>query len=199
MTHLDKLVFASSNKGKFKEIIRILDGFVNEVILQGDLKISDADETGTTFIENAIIKAKNAAQHANLPSIGDDSGIIIDALDGKPGVYSARYAGPECNFDDNIEKVLKGLQGVAESQRTARFYCVISYMQHASDPTPKIFEASWEGKILEQKTGTNGFGYDPIFYVPEYNCTVAEMQSDLKNKISHRAKALTKMIDFFRK
>lgn len=183
-----KIVLASGNPGKIREIQAMLDD--HPIIPQSDFKIGDAEETGTTFVENAIIKARHAARHSGLPAIADDSGLVVDALNGAPGVYSARYAGPGSNDLDNLQKLLMDLDGVPENQRTARFICVLAFMQHAADPTPVIAQGVWEGRILTAPAGSHGFGYDPIFWVPTHQCASAELPPAVKNALSHRGKAL---------
>ena len=156
---------------------------------------ADEDETGLTFVENAILKASNAAKITGLPAIADDSGIEVDALQGQPGIYSARYAGVGAGAAACNEKLLKALEDVPEAQRTARFRCCIVMMQHADDPSPIIAEGAWEGRILEQLTGTEGFGYDPLFWIPSKQCASAELNRDEKNRLSHRGKALRELIN----
>jgi len=168
-----KIVLASGNAGKIKEIQALLTG--HPIVPQSLFDVEEADETGTTFVENAIIKARNAALHCKLPAIADDSGLVVDALNGAPAVYSARYAGVGASDNDNTQKLLHALEGVPEAQRTARFICVMVFMEHADDPLPIIAQGSWEGRILTQPAGSNGFGYDPVFFVPEYGCASAEL------------------------
>ena len=187
---MQKVVLASGNTGKLKEFASLLAGLSAEVIPQSALGVPEADETGLSFVENAILKARNAAQHTGLPALADDSGIVVDALQGRPGIYSARFAGAESDSAANNRKLLTELQGVAPEQRTARFRCCIVFMRNATDPVPLIAEASWEGRILEALTGTQGFGYDPLFYVPEYDCSAAELEAAEKNRISHRGQAM---------
>ncbi|MGR9044999.1 MAG: RdgB/HAM1 family non-canonical purine NTP pyrophosphatase [Gammaproteobacteria bacterium] len=183
-----QIVLASGNQGKIREIQAILAP--HPIVAQSQFNIEEADETGSTFIENAIIKARNATLQCRLPAIADDSGLVVDALGGEPGVISARYAGPCASDQANLEKLLAELEGVPEAQRTARFICVIVFMQHALDPCPVVAQGIWEGRILEQAVGENGFGYDPVFWVPEYRCASAELTADVKNSLSHRGKAL---------
>ena len=183
-----RIVLASSNPGKIREIQSILSH--ESIVPQSEFDIDDADETGLTFIENAIIKARHASRHSGLRAIADDSGIEVDALGGAPGVFSARYAGVGATDQQNLQRLLDELEGVAEPQRTARFRCVIAYLRHASDPAPIIAEGVWEGVILSCARGANGFGYDPIFFLPGSCCTSAELSAEQKNRISHRAKAL---------
>ncbi|UOA09897.1 MULTISPECIES: RdgB/HAM1 family non-canonical purine NTP pyrophosphatase [Methylobacter] len=183
-----QIVLASSNPGKIKEIQTILANHL--IVPQSAFKVTDAEETGSTFIENAIIKARNAALHCNLPSIADDSGLVVDALNGAPGVISARYAGVGASDQDNVLKLLQELEGVPDEQRSARFICVMVFMEHANDPFPVIAQGVWEGRILDHAIGANGFGYDPVFWVPEHHCASAELSADVKNSISHRGQAL---------
>lgn len=186
-----QIVLASSNPGKIKEIQTILANHL--IVPQSAFKVTDAEETGSTFIENAIIKARNAALHCNLPSIADDSGLVVDALNGAPGVISARYAGVGASDQDNVLKLLQELEGVPDELRSARFICVMVFMEHANDPFPVIAQGVWEGKILDHAIGANGFGYDPVFWVPEHHCASAELSADVKNSISHRGQALQRL------
>jgi XTP/dITP diphosphohydrolase len=190
----EKIVLASGNSGKLREIQAVLDEQRFTLIKQSEFNVPDVPETGTTFVENAIIKARHAAKLTNLPALADDSGIEVDALQGAPGVYSARYSGIHGADDANNTKLLQEMKSVAEDQRTARFQCVIVYMRHADDPMPLICEGTWEGKLLHDLSGPNGFGYDPLFYVPTHDCSSAELDPDEKNRISHRAQALQKLI-----
>lgn len=183
-----KVVLASGNQGKIKEIQAILKD--HPIVPQNQWQITEAEETGTTFVENAIIKARHAAQHCQLPAIADDSGLVVDVLDGAPGVISARYAGIGASDAENVLKLLTALKDVPDSERTARFICVLVFMQHANDPTPVIAQGVWEGRILHQPVGENGFGYDPVFWVDEYQCSSAQLPADVKNSLSHRGKAL---------
>ncbi len=187
---MKKILLASNNPGKIREIESILAGHDFQVIPQSAFAIGDVDETGQTFIENALIKARHAAGLANLPAIADDSGLEVDALGGAPGVYSARYAGPGATDDANNAKLLAALAGVPMAQRTARFRCVMAFVRHADDPHPIIAQGDWSGVILEQATGQGGFGYDPLFFVPERGCASAELDPAEKNRLSHRGKAL---------
>lgn len=188
------LVMASGNKGKLREFNILLSDFGFDVKPQSDFDVSDAEETGLTFVENAIIKARNACLTTNLPSIADDSGIEVDALSGEPGIYSARFSGKDANDEKNNQKLLSLLADLPKEKRSARYQCILVYMRHAKDPTPLIAQASWEGLILEEPLGGNGFGYDPIFWVPSHNCSSAQLDKDEKNKISHRALALKELV-----
>lgn len=189
-----RIVLATGNQGKVREMSELLSGLGLDIVPQSEFDVPEADETGLTFIENAIIKARNAAHYTGLPAIADDSGIEVDALKGVPGIYSSRYAGAGATNEMNREKLLADLQGIEESERTARFQCVIVYMQHENDPTPLVCQSAWEGRILFESLGSGGFGYDPVFYVPTHNCTSAELSKDEKNKISHRGQSLQKLL-----
>jgi XTP/dITP diphosphohydrolase len=185
---MSRIVLASSNPGKIREIQALLHGL--EVLPQSQFGIQEPEETGTTFVENAIIKARNAARHSKLPAIADDSGLVVDALHGAPGVISARYAGTAASDQDNWQKLLLALDGVAEHQRSARFICVMVYLRHAEDPLPIIAQGVWEGSILTSAMGENGFGYDPVFWLKDLACSSAQLSPEQKNRLSHRAKAL---------
>jgi len=185
---MSRIVLASSNPGKIREIQALLHGV--EVLPQSQFGIQEPEETGTTFVENAIIKARNAARHSKLPAIADDSGLVVDALHGAPGVISARYAGTAASDQDNWQKLLLALDGVAEHQRSARFICVMVYLRHAEDPLPIIAQGVWEGSILTSAMGENGFGYDPVFWLKDLACSSAQLSPEQKNRLSHRAKAL---------
>lgn len=190
---MSKLVLATGNQGKVKEMASLLADFGFDVVAQSDYNVSSVAETGTTFIENAIIKARHAAKETGLPAIADDSGLEVDYLQGAPGIYSARFAGEEASDQENLQKLLKEMEGVAEEKRTARFHCVLVMMRHENDPTPLVCHGSWEGKILTEAHGENGFGYDPIFWVPEDQCSSAELEPARKKQLSHRGKALAKL------
>jgi len=191
---MKEIILASSNPGKVREINQLLAGLDLHVQPQTDHGVPDIEETGLTFVENAILKARNAAQHTGLPAIADDSGIEVDALNGAPGIYSARYAGIGASDQANLEKLLTELGDLPEEKRTARFQCLMVYMRHANDPTPLICQGSWEGRILFKPQGENGFGYDPVFYVPTHDCSSAELPADVKNSLSHRGQALSKLL-----
>ena len=188
------IVLASSNPGKVREINQLLAGLGMQVQPQSEFGVMDAEETGLTFVENAILKARNAARHTGLPAIADDSGLEVDALAGAPGIYSARFAGEGASDQANLEKLLVELKAVPKEQRTARFQCVMVYMRHASDPTPLICQGTWEGHILFAARGDNGFGYDPIFHVPTHDCSSAELPAETKNSLSHRGQALRQLV-----
>ncbi len=183
-----QIILASGNPGKIKEIQTILKN--HPIVAQSEFNVEEAEETGSTFVENAIIKARNAASQCNLPAIADDSGLVVDALKGAPGVISARYAGVGASDQDNLLKLLKDLEGIPAEQRTARFVCVIVLMRHASDPLPIIAQGTWEGRILTESVGENGFGYDPVFWVPTEQKASAELSAAVKNSLSHRGQAL---------
>ena len=187
---MKRVVLASNNRGKAHEISQILQGVDIEVVPQSEFMIEEIEETGLTFVENALLKARLAAQTAGLAALADDSGIEVDALKGAPGIYSARYAGPDATDRDNNEKLLAALREVPDERRSARFQCVIVYLRHAEDAMPVICTGTWEGRMLNEPRGTNGFGYDPLFYVPTHGCASAELPPHIKNRISHRAQAL---------
>lgn len=189
-----KVVLASSNKGKLREINHIIAGLGMEALPQSDFGVPDADETGLSFVENALLKARHAARLTGLPAIADDSGLEVDALNGAPGIYSARYAGVGASDADNVQKLLSALTDVPEAGRTARYQCLLVFMAHAEDPTPLICQGSWEGRILFAPQGENGFGYDPVFWVPSEQCSAAELPPEVKNRLSHRGQALNRLL-----
>jgi len=191
---MQDIILASSNPGKLREINQLLAGLDMIVRPQGEFNVIDAEETGLSFVENAILKARNAARHTGLPAIADDSGLEVDALAGAPGIYSARYAGEAATDLENLEKLLDALVDVPEENRSARFQCLMVYMRHADDPTPLICQGSWEGRILTAARGSNGFGYDPVFFVPTHNCASAELPAQTKNSLSHRGQALRQLV-----
>jgi len=186
----EKIVLASNNAGKVREINQLLASERIEVVPQKAFNIPDAVEDGLSFVENAIKKARHASSLSGLPAIADDSGIEVDALSGAPGIYSARFAGADASDQENLQKLLDKLADVPEARRTARFQCLMVYMRHAEDPTPLICQGTWEGRILFEPRGDNGFGYDPIFYVPTHDCSSAELPPEVKNRLSHRGQAL---------
>ena len=192
-----KIVLATGNPGKVREIQRILGELGVAVVPQGELGVGDADETGTSFVENALIKARHASLMTGLPAIADDSGLVVDALDGGPGVYSARYSGADATDESNIDRLLQELKDVPDERRTAAFHCCAVYVS-PDDSTSLVAEGRWPGKILEQRRGTAGFGYDPVFFDPECGRTAAELGPELKNARSHRGKALTALADMLR-
>lgn len=190
---MKKLVLASGNKGKLKEFTQILEGFSVHVVPQSQFNVLDAEETGTTFVENAIIKARHASKITGLPAIADDSGLEVDALNGQPGIYSARYSGEHGNDKANYQKLLLALKDT--NKRSARFQCVLAFMRHAEDPTPIIAQASWEGSIGYEAVGEQGHGYDPVFIPENHTMTAAEIDSEAKNCLSHRGKAISKLLE----
>lgn len=197
VTDMTSIVLATGNQGKVKELSSLLAKHNIEILPQSDFNVPDVPETGTTFVENAIIKARHAAKISGLPAIADDSGLEVDALQGAPGVFSARYAGEGASDDDNTEKLLTALADTPLAKRSARFHCVLVYMAHENDPTPLICHGMWEGSILTEKRGEQGFGYDPVFWVEQYQKTSAELPRDVKNSLSHRGKALEQLVEKF--
>jgi XTP/dITP diphosphohydrolase len=189
------LVLASSNPGKLRELSALLKGTGYQILPQADFDVPDVAETGTTFVENAIIKARHAAQQTGYAALADDSGIVVDALNGEPGVYSARFSGSNASDDDNNALLVEKLSSVPEEQRGARYQAVIVYMRNATDPSPIICEGSWEGMIVLEPRGEGGFGYDPYFYLPDYGCTSAELSAQEKNRVSHRGQALRLLLE----
>jgi len=189
-----RIVLASSNAGKVREINQMLAGHDLEVVPQSQFAVTDVEETGLTFVENAILKARHSARHARLPAVADDSGLEVDALEGAPGIYSARYAGPGAGDAANLRKLLEQLEQVPDARRTARFQCLMVYLRHADDPTPLIVQGTWEGRITRAPRGANGFGYDPVFFVPTHGCTAAELAPEEKNRLSHRGQALRQLV-----
>ncbi len=191
---INRIVLASGNKGKLREFSQVLGQWHIEVLPQSEFAVSDADETGLSFVENAILKARHAAKLTGLPALADDSGLEVDALQGAPGIYSARYSGEGATDASNNAKLLAALQDVPEAQRTARFRCVLAFMRHAEDPTPLICQGAWEGVILPESCGDNGFGYDPLFLIPELGKASAQLPSEQKNQLSHRGQAVKELI-----
>jgi XTP/dITP diphosphohydrolase len=194
-----RIVLASNNPGKVREISQLLAPLKLDVVAQAELGVAEIEETGLTFVENAILKARNTASHTGLAAIADDSGLEVDALDGAPGINSARYAGVDGNDQANITRLLRELADVPEAQRTARFQCLMVYLRHAVDPTPIICQGTWEGRVLFAPRGERGFGYDPVFFVPTHNCSAAELPPDIKNQLSHRGQALRKLLQALHK
>ncbi len=192
---MTQIVLASNNQGKVREIGQMLAELELEVVPQSTFNIEDAEETGLTFVENAIIKARHASAAAGLPAIADDSGLEVDALNGAPGIYSARYAGKGASDEQNLQKLLNELENIPEEKRTARFQCLMVYMRHAQDPTPIICQGTWEGIITLEPRGDNGFGYDPVFFVPGHQCTSAQLAPKVKNQLSHRGQALCLLVE----
>lgn len=192
-----KIVLATGNLGKVKELSELLSPLNINIVPQSQFNVPDVPETGTTFIENAIIKARHAAKLTGLPAIADDSGLEVDALYGAPGIYSARYAGENANDNDNMNKLLSdisNLTNIATDKITARFHCVLVFMTHEKDPTPLICHGIWEGRIIAEKIGEQGFGYDPIFWDNTHGMTSAQLPREIKNALSHRGKALAKLL-----
>lgn len=189
-----ELVLASSNAGKLRELSAMLQPLGITVRTQGEWDFEDAVEDGLTFVENALIKARHAARHTGLPALGDDSGLVVDALDGQPGIYSARYAGPAADDAANNEKLLGALKGVPVEDRGAHFYCAMAFLHHAEDPAPLIAIGSWSGVLLDAPRGCGGFGYDPLFWLPEAGCSSAELDAADKNRLSHRGQALSALL-----
>ncbi len=196
MTFPEKIVLATGNQGKVREFASLFAEYGVDVVAQKELGVSDVPETGTTFVENAIIKARHAAQVTGLPAIADDSGLVVDALGGAPGIYSARYAGADATDDSNIDKLLSELEG--ETQRKAHFFCTLVFMRHADDPVPLVAQGKWQGEVLSARAGNGGFGYDPVFHVPTHGCTAAELDKVEKNQISHRGNALRLLLNTMR-
>jgi XTP/dITP diphosphohydrolase len=196
---MSKIVLATGNQGKVKELAHLLAEQSIEIVPQSEFDVSEVAETGTTFVENAIIKARHAAKITGLPAIADDSGLEVDALNGAPGVYSARYAADitegEVTDDDNTNKLLTALANTPDELRTARFHCVLVYMKHENDPTPLICHGKWEGTISRSKQGEQGFGYDPVFWQDNLQMSSAQLSREVKNKLSHRGQALAKLVE----
>jgi len=190
---MQKIILATSNPGKLEEFQDFLSNTDIEIVAQSDMGVSDADETGLSFVENAILKARHASNATGLPALADDSGLVIDALNGEPGIHSARYTGDTRDHQKNIDKVLAKLSNQTPPF-TARFYSVLALLRHSHDPTPLICQGIWEGEITLEQRGTEGFGYDPIFYIPSHECTAAELPLKVKNQLSHRAKALQQLL-----
>ena len=191
---MKKIVLASGNAGKLREFNDLLGGLGFEVHAQKAFDVPDAIEDGLTFIENAIKKARNACHHTGLPALADDSGIEVDALNGAPGIYSARFSGEGATDTNNNAKLLEDLKNTPDGERTARYQCVLVYMRHEHDPTPIVCQHSWEGEILRAPRGEGGFGYDPLFWLPDLGIASAELPKDQKNKISHRGKAMADIL-----
>ena len=190
-----RVVLASNNSGKVKEINTLLSSHDLKVIPQAELGVEDAIEDGLSFIENALIKARHASNKTLLPAIADDSGLEVASLNGEPGIFSARYAGDASSDEANLNKLIQQIKPIPKTERRARFVCVMVYIRHADDPVPVISHGFWEGEIVTEPRGQNGFGYDPIFFLPDRNCTSAELEPDVKNSISHRGKALKGLVE----
>jgi len=195
---MQKIVLATGNKGKTAELQELLEGLPIELITQTDLNIANVEETGFTFVENAILKARNASRLSGLPALADDSGLSVDCLGGAPGVFSARYAGAGAKDSDLIAKLLKEMQTVDCENRKARFHCALVLFTYPADPAPIICQGVWEGEILPYARGRHGFGYDPVFYVPSHDCTAAEMDPSEKNRIGHRGRAMDQLLEILR-
>lgn len=191
---IEKLVLASGNSGKLREFSQLFANKDISVVAQSEFNTVEAEETGLSFVENAILKARNACKFSGLPSLADDSGLEVDALQGAPGIYSARYAGLNASDHDNCVKLLAALEHVPAEQRSARFQCVLVYMRHENDPTPQVFQGCWEGQILTTASGSEGFGYDPIFFVESEQCSSAELNQERKNALSHRGQAIQQLL-----
>jgi len=189
-----KVTLASSNKGKLAEFQQLLSGLNFDVVPQSEFQVPDAIENGLSFVENAIIKARHASKLTGLPAIADDSGLEVDFLHGAPGIYSSRFSGENATDEKNNQRLLSLLQEAEENERTARFQCLLVYMRHPEDPTPIICQGTWEGLITLNPEGDNGFGYDPLFFIPEFNCTSAQLEKTQKNKVSHRGKAMDQLL-----
>ena len=188
---MKKIILATGNEGKVRELNAMLRGHYN-VISQSDMQVKEVPETGTTFIENALIKARNASLQTKLPALADDSGLQVEALNGEPGVYSARYAGENATDNDNIEKLILNMD--QHDNRKAHFCCAMVFVKSASDLSPVIVEKLWEGELLREPVGENGFGYDPVFYLPDHGCSSAQLEPEVKNEISHRGQALSDLL-----
>jgi XTP/dITP diphosphohydrolase len=195
---MQKVVLATGNAGKVRELASLLNDFGLDVIAQTELHVESVEETGLTFIENAILKARHAAKVTGLPAIADDSGLAVDVLGGAPGIYSARYAGEDATDQQNLEKLLLTLKDVPDDKRQAQFHCVLVYMRHADDPTPLVCHGSWPGVITREGAGSGGFGYDPIFFVPDAGKTAAELSREEKIAVSHRGQALKLLLEALR-
>ncbi|MGM3160882.1 XTP/dITP diphosphatase [Dickeya undicola] len=195
---MQNVVLATGNAGKVRELAGLLADFGLDVVAQTTLGVESAEETGLTFIENAILKARHAARETGLPAIADDSGLAVDALGGAPGIYSARYAGEDASDRQNLDKLLVALDNVPDEQRQASFHCVLVYLRHADDPTPLVCHGSWQGVITRAPVGEGGFGYDPVFFVPSVGKTAAELSREEKNALSHRGQALRQLLDALR-
>ena len=190
----ERIVLASNNAGKVREINQLLAERQIQILPQSKYAVPDVEETGLSFVENAILKARNAAAHSGLAAIADDSVIEVDALHGAPGIYSARFAGVGASDQENLQKLLQEMSGVEDDARSARFQCLLVYMRHAEDPNPLICQGTWEGRILHAPKGDNGFGYDPVFFVSGEDCSAAELPPEIKNRLSHRGQALQKLL-----
>lgn len=195
MRTTQRLVLASGNSGKLREFHRLLSPLGYAVHSQSEYEVPEVEETGLTFVENALLKAREACRISGLPALADDSGLAVDALNGAPGIYSARYAGEPKSDDANNLKLTDALAEVPVNQRTARYWCVLVYLRHAEDPVPLIVQRSWEGEILSSPRGEEGFGYDPLFWLPDLGCSAAELDGDEKNRLSHRGLAMQALLE----
>lgn len=195
---MERLVLASGNAGKHRELSAMLEPLGIELALQSDWDVPSVPETGMTFVENALIKARHAASATGLPALADDSGLMVDALGGAPGLHSARYAGAGASDADNVARLLDALADIPDARRDARFVCLLVLLRSAGDPAPVICEGRWPGRIAEAPRGDRGFGYDPVFLVPRHDCTAAELDAGTKNRISHRGQALAALSDRLR-
>lgn len=198
MASVNTLVLASGNAGKLREFNQLLSPLGFDVRPQADFGVKDVEEAGLTFVENALLKAREASLISGLPALADDSGLEVDALHGAPGIYSARYGGEPKSDEKNNEKLLEALSECAEGQRSGRYWCVLVYLRHPKDPVPIIVQCSWEGEILAHPRGKEGFGYDPLFWLPDQGMSVAELPSETKNRLSHRGRALQGLVDFLK-
>ena len=190
-----RIVLATNNAGKLRELQAMLQPIGFSVLPKAEFTSEEVLEDGDSFVANALLKARHAAQVSGLAAIADDSGIEVDALAGAPGIHSARYAGAQAGDIANLNKLLEAMQHVPDAQRSARYQCALVYVRNAQDSAPVICEASWEGSITRAPAGTGGFGYDPIFWLPEQGCTAAEVSAELKNRLSHRGQALKKLLE----
>lgn len=195
VTHANILVLASGNAGKLREFNQLLSPLGLDVRPQADYSVAEVEESGLTFVENALLKAREASRVSGLPALADDSGLEVDALKGAPGIYSARYAGEPKSDAANNRKLLESMAEVPEGERTARYWCVLVYLRHAEDPVPLIVQRHWEGEILAHPRGESGFGYDPLFWIPERGMSVAELSAEEKNRLSHRGRAMQALLE----
>ncbi|CAM3545544.1 RdgB/HAM1 family non-canonical purine NTP pyrophosphatase [Halomonas sp. FME1] len=198
MSAANTLVLASGNSGKLREFNQLLSPLGFDVRPQADFGVIDVEETGLTFVENALLKAREASLISGLPALSDDSGLEVDALNGAPGIYSARYGGEPKSDQKNNETLLAALNDCAEGQRSGRYWCVLVYLRHPKDPVPVIVQRSWEGEILAHPRGQEGFGYDPLFWLPDQGMSVAELPSETKNRLSHRGRALQGLVELLK-
>lgn len=194
---MSQIVLATGNQGKLREFAQLLAPLSIDVVTQSELGVTEVAETGLSFVENAILKARNACAQTGLPAIADDSGLEVDALLGAPGIYSSRYAGENASDADNIKALLTAMQAIPDTERQARFQCVLVFMRHADDPTPLICQGTWHGQILTEAAGDGGFGYDPVFFVAETDCSAAELSAQQKHAVSHRGQAMRRFIEEF--